>query len=281
MMDSMFIHFDNLRSLHNDASVQVPNGLFVDLSRSIKNRRGGTNVGQTSFGYIFLVMNAFMYKYAHYVDIANKTYIQNSDAKEILGYSRTTKSVDRLIKKGGLLEEIGLVESTREFPVHVDIYRDSSGFLISDPTTIGMLESDSDIRKEISRVVRNRNYEIREPLFLHEYRGDLGTLLDYSNTHKITIDEFMGLIFNEDLNNTDMMVYFFIKSLAHGHSKIDISQDRFIRTLGMSTETLYKSLDSLKRNCVVDVDHQGWSTSGNYSSNRYVALFIGGDKLHS
>lgn len=267
-------HFNNLRELYNDASVQIPNGLFRDLSRSIKNKRGGTNIGQTSFGYTFLVMNAFLYKYAHYVDTANKTYIQNSDTKEILGYNRSTRSIDRIIKKGGILEEMGLVESTREFPIHVDIYRDSNGFLVSDPITIDMLDDDSDIRREVFEVVRNRNYEIREPLFLHEYKGDLGTLLDYSNTHKVTINEFTKLVFNESLNNTDMMVYYFIKSLAHGHTEIAISQDRFMGALGMSTDTLYRSLSNLEKESAIKVEYQGWSTSGDFSSNKYTALTL-------
>src|SRR5205085_6833882 len=105
----MYEHFKNIEFLYGeDVSIQIPNGIFKKLSSNIKNRNGSTNIQQTSFAYAYIVMNAFLYKYAHFVDVDNGTYIQNADIKGLLGYNKVTKTIDYIIKKGGVLDMIGL-----------------------------------------------------------------------------------------------------------------------------------------------------------------------------
>src|SRR5690606_20508184 len=101
-------HFQNLETLYQNASVQMPNDLFSRLADSIKNSRDGQNTKQASFAYTYLVAIAFLYKYTHFVDPASGTYIQNLNLKELLGYNKGTKSIDRIIKKGGVLDEMEL-----------------------------------------------------------------------------------------------------------------------------------------------------------------------------
>jgi hypothetical protein len=118
----MYKHLENIGYLYGDGvSVQIPNGLFKDLSACIKNRNGSTNIQQVSFAYAYLVIIAFLYKYAHYIDIDNGTYIQNADIKELLGYSKTTKSIDNVIKKNGILDMMGLTETSKDYPIQFTI----------------------------------------------------------------------------------------------------------------------------------------------------------------
>src|SRR5690606_8041400 len=100
--------------MNNRASVQIPNSIFCLLAKSLKNSIGEKNSRHASFAYAYLVATAFLYKYTHYVDVSNGTYVQNSDLKKMLGYNRTTKSIDRVLAKGGVLEQIGLIQTSRD-----------------------------------------------------------------------------------------------------------------------------------------------------------------------
>lgn len=118
----LIAHFKNIEYLYRKASVQLPNGIFKELSTAIRSSTDTTNANQVSFAYAYLVATAFLYKYAQFVDTDHRTYIQNSNLKELLGYGKNTKSIDRILKKDGVLDELGLTATTRDYPVrfHLD-----------------------------------------------------------------------------------------------------------------------------------------------------------------
>ena len=141
-MKYMIGHFENIQYLYgSDAYVQLPNKVFRDLSTSIKNKNGSTNIQQSSFAYAYLVCVAFLYKYARFIDVDNETYLQNTDIKQILGYSKTTKSIDHIIKKDGILEKIGLVETTKSYPVSAEYGEDEyNKFKIREFVTVDTID---------------------------------------------------------------------------------------------------------------------------------------------
>lgn len=110
----MYEHFEGIKKLYGDsANVQIPNDIFKLLSSKIKNKNCSTNIKQVSFAYLYIILVSFLYKYTNFVYIDNGTYIQNTDIKELLGYSKTTKSIDSIIKKNGILDNIGLTITTK------------------------------------------------------------------------------------------------------------------------------------------------------------------------
>lgn len=258
----MIEHFKNIEHLYgDDAYVQIPNGIFRDLSSTIKNKSGSTNIQQTSFAYAYLVCIAILYKYAHFIDIDNGTYIQNADIKQILGYSKSTKSIDYIIKRDGVLESLGLVETTREYPISVGYIDDKiNGVKVRDFTTINMIDSSSTEYYVIKSIVKNRNYEIREPKFLFEYNGEIGTLYDYSNTHRITIKEFINIVYSDDIDNIGFILYAYIKSkcfnLENNTKKIPLL--KIVNEVGIGRDAFYNHLNKIKDLKLVDVSHKGW-----------------------
>lgn len=277
-MTYMIEHFKNIKYLYgDDAYVQMPNDIFNKLSHNIKNKNGSTNIQQSSFAYSYLVCVALLYKYTHFVDIDNGTYLQNTDIKQVLGYSKTTKSIDTIIKKNGILEEIGLVQSTKDYPVSANYISDEiEGIKIRDFITIGMVDESFSGYAEMKSIVKNRNYEIREPIFLFEYDDDIGTLYDYSNTHRITIKEFMEFIYNDKYNNIDFMLYGYFKSRCYNYkdNTRSIPLLRIISEVGIGKDAFYKHLETIKKHKLIEVEHKPWVMGdGEAEANEY--RFIG------
>lgn len=257
-------HFENIKFLYGDANVRLPNSIFRDLSSTIKSKNGSTNIQQVAFSYAYLTAVAFLYKYAHFVDIENNTYIQNSDIKEILGYSRTTKSIDKIIKKDGILDKMSLTLTTKEYPVSFILNRNEkiNGIFVREFETIKDLDVDNINYTTIKNIVKNRNYEVKEPLFLTTgYKNrEYGTLYSIENTHKINIYEFLKLIFDSSLDNIDFLLYGFFKSKCKGNkdNMKSIAVNRIVSEIGIDRGTFYKHLEKLKNKGYIYVNHKEW-----------------------
>lgn len=262
----MIEHFKNIRTLYGNGSIQIPNSIFKTLSSSIRNKNGKTNIQQVSFAYSYLVSIAFLYKYTYFVDVDNSTYVQNADIKELLGYNRTTKSIDHVIKKDGLLDSMGLTETTKEYPVLFEMINDE---LINDIplrrfTTISELDSDSEYYKMIKKIVRNRNYEIKEPLFLTDAfdENEYGTLYNYENTHQICLDEYISFLKDAETNNIDFLLYCFFKSKCKGlkGNMRSMALNKIAKEVGIDRSTFYKHITILKDKDYIHINHKGWQT---------------------
>lgn len=269
-------HLENLKYLYGEnVSVQIPNFIFRDLSSNVKGKNINTNIQQVSFAYAYLVVIAFLYKYAHYVDIDNGTYIQNADIKELLGYSKQTRTVDYIIKKNGLLDEIGLSETSKDYPIQFTFNDDKiNNIPIRDFVTISDLNTNDTNYSLIKGIVKNRNYEIKEPTFLFEYKEENGTLYDYSNTHKVTIGELLLFIGNENLNNIDFSMYCYFKSKCKGYkdNMKSIALNTIVSELGVGKDAFYAHLQTLKDNKFIDVCHKKWTmgaVADSLESNEY------------
>jgi hypothetical protein len=257
----MYEHFKNMEHLYGDAYVQLPNGIFNDLSSYIITK-SGTNVQQVSFAYAYLVVVALMYKYAHFVDTDSGTYIQNTDIKELLGYNRGTKTINSVIKKGGALDTIGLTETSKNYPIR----------FVQHPTeTINHIPlreyvyirdiDDTDVNySTIKKIVKNHNYEIKEPKFLFEYKEENGTLYEYSNTHRITLKEIMAFMYDDNLDNIDFLLFAYFKAKCKGFKGSTRSIPlKFIQAdLGIGRDAFYGHIDILKENKFIEVNHKGW-----------------------
>ncbi|MFS0905781.1 hypothetical protein AB3N02_22295 [Priestia aryabhattai] len=278
----MYEHFNNIKNLYGNASVRLPNGIFKDLSQNIKNKNGSTNIQQVAFAYVYLVTIAILYKYAHFVDVDNGTYIQNSDIKELLGYNRKTKSIDQVIKKNGVLDELGLTASTKDYPIQFFTHPEDkiNNILLREFVTVSDINPNYINYNKIKKTVKNRNYEIKEPMFLTtEYAGsDYGTLYSIERTHQITINEFLKLVFDDEMDNIDFLLYGYFKAKCKGYEDDmkQLSLLKIISEVGMDRSTFYKHLDILKQKQYINVNHKGWKANkSDIELNEYFWMGIG------
>lgn len=273
----MIEHFENIEILYGNASVQIPNNIFKILSSSIKAKNNKTNIQQSSFAYAYLVAVSFLYKYSNFVDIDNCTYIQNADIKELLGYNRNTKSIDRIIKDNGVLDILKLTETTKDYPIGFTILEDEkiNDIPVRRFVTVSNSESDSEIVRIVRSVVKNKNYKVKEPLFLTTgmFEDNFGTLYDYEQTHSINIREFIFFLKNSELDNIDFTMYGYLKSKCKGFkmNTRSISLNKISTEVGVDEYTFYKHLRLLKEIGFVKVKHKGWQAClSKAESNEYI-----------
>ncbi|QPK89748.1 hypothetical protein IEN91_04725 [Bacillus velezensis] len=274
-------HFENIEYLYGDANVRLPNSLFKDLSEAIKSKNNKTNVQQVAFAYTYLVTVAFLYKYTHFVDTQNETYIQNADIKELLGYSRTTKSIDKIIKKNGVLDELGLTSTTRDYPVSFETCSGEkvNGISLREFVAISDIDNNDGNYSIIKSIVKNKNYEVKEPLFLTTGYKDreYGTIYNIERTHRIDIREYIALVFDEGMTNIDFLMYAYFKSKCKGYkdNMRSMAVYKIIMEIGVDRSTFYNHLRVLKEKKYIHVNHMEWkwrAKGGDYEdmeSNQY------------
>ena len=278
-------HFEDIGYQDGNASIRLPNNIFRSLSSSIKNKSGSTNIQQVAFAYVFLITNAFLYKYSHFVNIDNGTYIQNSDVKELLGYNRTTKTIDKVIKKGGILDELGLTLTTKDYPVRfvMNPEEEINGIPLREFVTISELNVNDINYTRIKGIVKNRNYEVKEPLFLTTgYEGnEYGTLYGIERTHEITLKEFMAFIFDDTLNNIDLLIYGYLKSMCKGYkdNMKAMAVYKIVLEIGIDRGAFYEHLEMLKKKKYIRVNHKEWKMKGekyvDMEANEYYWMGVG------
>lgn len=257
-------HFINLLTNEGDGKVRLHNRIFKQLSSNIKNKNDSTNIQQVAFAYSYLTAISFLYKYTHFVDIDNELYIQNSDIKELLGYNRVTKTIDKVIKKGGILDSIGLTATTKDYPIRYKISTDEkiNGISIREFVTVSELEVNDINYEAIKRIVKNRNYEIKEPIFLTTRFEDseYGTLYNVANTHDITLNEFLTFVTAPDLNNIDFLLYGYFKSKCKGYPENmkAMAMYKICLELGMANTAFISHLEVLKKKKYINVYHNNW-----------------------
>jgi hypothetical protein len=284
----MIEHFEELKHQDGKTNVRLPNNIFRCLSTNIKNKSGSINIQQVAFSYVYLITNALLYKYAHFVSIDNGTYIQNSDIKELLGYNRGTKSIDKVIKKNGILDELGLTLTTKEYPIYYTINPQEkiNDIPLREFTTINERSDVNDINySKIKKIVKNRNYEIKEPLFITKEFEDseYGTLYNIERTHEITIKEFITFISDNELNNIDFLIYGYLKSRCKGYrgNLKAIALYKMVCEIGIDRSAFYDHLELLKKKKYIAVNHKEWKMKGekykDMESNEYIWLGVEND----
>lgn len=271
-LESLISHYGD------ESSVQIPNEIFPLLANGIRNKSGKSNVQQVSFAYSYIAHISLLYKYSFFVDFENESYVQNGDIKEWLGYSRTTKTINRVIKKDGILDSLGVTETEKDYPLFFNTTNEKINdipvkdfYYILDPES---KELNSYLVNQAKVIVQNRNYEIKKPIFLFNPTGDreYGTMYDYSNTHSFTAKEALYFFTHPVFNAIDFSIYNYVKSKAKGMkgNRREISLRRITEELGLDEKTLYAHLKALKASGVISVQHRGWKAyEGNSEANTY------------
>lgn len=255
-------HFENIQYLYGDCAIRLPNDIFRTLSTSIKNKSGKTNSQQIAFSYVYLIAIGFLHKYAHFVDMDKESYIQNSDIKELLGYSKTTKSIDKIIKKDGVLDELELTATTKNYPVGFSVNRHESINKIPLREFTYIQDCDDTLSDLMRAVVKNRNYEVKEPLYMTvgSSESEYGTLYGIERTHAITIDEFLTFLKDDELDNIDFLIYGYIKSRCKGYPQNMKAMTiyKMVLEIGIDRSTFYSRIPLLKERQYIAVTHKPW-----------------------
>lgn len=216
----------------------MPNEIFNDL-KTIHDK-GSSHV---AFAYSFYYLISWLYRYAKYGELD----IDVKMIKEVLGYNADNKKVNYLIKKNGLLDEIGYTYTDNDYPIAWDF---NDGDIL-----FTMLSDMDDEVKKIMIKQKGRNFKIKVPVKAiwrnkeseEENIWD-GTFYDISYTHEMLFDVFVKCMENEDLGVTGFYLYGYLKYRCQWFDgKFNRSIENIANDLGMSRNTADKYLTNLTK----------------------------------
>jgi hypothetical protein len=166
--------------------------------------------------------------------------------KEILGYKSHNKDVDYVIKKNGVLDQIGYTETSPDYPV-------AWNYTEEDGLSFTMLY---DFDTEEREVVRHSgaNYKIKVPVKgLHRTEESVeekildGTYYEIENTHEIGFDVFAAIVSDKELGCIGFYIYSYLKYRSYftANGKYANSYHRIGESLKLSSSTIEKYINLL------------------------------------
>lgn len=207
---------------HNESKNYMVNEIFDDLKENI------ANASHIAFSYSYIYLCTWLYRYTKHFNVNT---FDNAKIKEILGYDSNNRTLNFLIKKGGLLDGMEYLESTRDYPV---------SWILSDEMNLEFtMSSDFKEMKDYLPEVPKRFFLKRpEKGFARiieeegkEYEA-AGTFHEVDNTHNIPFEVFLYCMSNVDIGCTGFYLYAYLKH------KCDIFEDGYdVPLLTLSTDT--------------------------------------------
>lgn len=225
-----------------ESKMFMPNEIFNDLS-SCEDLGGRSSHVAFAYSYYYLV--SWLYRFAKYIEYEK---YDASTIKQILGYSRNNKTLNYIIKKGGVLDTLGYTRSVTDPPMYYK-YEESMDIdftLLSDIRALGQ-----DIK---SVDVNLRNTKIKMPvkgLFREEWAEKEnyynGTFNEVENTHMIPIEVFIKCMSNPDLGCESFYLYAFLSYKYDKFSSgINLSLEQITSQTGIKKSVRDKYINSLK-----------------------------------
>ena len=207
--------------------IYIHNEIFEDLKPLYE--KGSSHV---AFAYSYYYLICWLYRYAKYGEL----HIDVKLIKEILGYNATNKKLDYLIKKGGLLDEIGLTETSTDYPLLWTFENEDLEFTM-------LSDFDDEIRKYYYQQ-KGKNYKVKIPVKALSRNGENGTFYDIGYTHEMGFDTFVTCMESE-LGCSGFYLFGYLKYRCDKFGEYTVPLDRLGEEVGMSKNTVDKYLTLL------------------------------------
>lgn len=214
--------------------IYIPNEIFNDLK--VIHSKGSSHVAFT-YSYYFLI--SWLYRYAKY----GEKNIDVKLIKQMLGYNPDNKKINYIIKKDGVLDQIGYTKTDTDYPIAYTYNGELEFTMFS--------ELDKEWQNEIIKQ-RGRNYKIKLPVkgiwrdSESKINGDWnGTFYQIDYTHEMTIELFNFCMNNVDLGTSGFYLYGYLKYRCDKFTQYQISMERLGDEIGMSRSSVYRYLNKL------------------------------------
>jgi hypothetical protein len=191
--------------------------------------------------------------------------ITAKEIKQKLGYSPINKKVDYLIKRDGVLDEIGYTETISDFPVSWELTQYNSPVF----TPISEYKNaypEMFKKNDISYIVINPNFKVKKPVkAFYRTRESIdnnivdGTFYEPFNTHAITYDVFDFFMNNDKLGAVGFYIYGYLKykcETCGGSYSSPLT--RLENELKLSHMTILKYTSVLENEKYLDIDHKDY-----------------------
>lgn len=218
-----------------------------------------------AFSYYWLV--SYLWKYSKY----GYREINTQDIKRILGINPTEKRMDYITKKKGLLDSVGLTETTRDFPINTSF--DDNGEIIV--TTLSNLNKDvaQDFLKKHSA-----RYVCKKPLLQYKREGKAGLMYSRDDVVSISIFEFTRCVLCPEIGFDGFYVYAYLKYRVKmlGNTGVNIYYSELENQIGYKHRRIRTLIQNLVLAGLVEVKQELEYDNGKLSkSNTYDIIYKG------
>lgn len=239
--------------------IYVPNEIFQDF----KNGIGITTPSHLSFAYSYYYLSCYLYRYTKY-GLGDK--FTDSTILAYLGYSPSTKKLNYITKKNGLLDQIGYTMTTNDFPVDWNL--DEYGM----PKFTLYKEFCKENQELIMNPQQSKNFKVKFPVKAF-YRHDWsliekvhdGTFFEADNTHCIDVDKFIKIMSNDKLGTTGFYLYGFLVYKCNKHNNNYMTTFNYLNDdIGVSVRTLKDYVKELGTSGLIKVQNNGKEKPNTY-----------------
>jgi hypothetical protein len=226
-----------------ESQLYIPNEIFNDFR--VLHDKGS---GHVAFAYSYYYLISWLYRFCKYGHLN----IDVKVIKEILGYNATYKKLDYLIKKNGVLDELGYTLSSTDFPY-------SWYFNNGDIEFHYLSELNVEDRKRILEQ-RGRNYKVKVPVkgLLRNRESEQegyynGIFYDISRTHLVEFEVFVECMSKGELGCIGFYLYGYLKWKCGMYNGYDVSYKQMEDETGINYRTLERYLDEMRKNNMITV----------------------------
>lgn len=238
-----------------ESKIFLPNEIFEDLL----NENRIKSISHRAFAYSYIYLVTWLYRYCKYSETTET--IDQRKLKDILGLHPEGKSVNYLISKNGLLEQLGYLKTTTNYPVSW-IFED--GNYDNDDNLIGVTFETYNDLKDSSFMHENlnmgRNFNIKYPIKAFHRNGNEeeldGTFYNFESTFLVPFEVFLYCMSNEEVGTMGFYLWSYLKMksqiFVNGY---DASIERLERETGLKNRTVVKYISILKKYRMVKFWH--------------------------
>ena len=249
MLDVLNTKINETLQVHPfEDKIFMPNEIFHDLTKVIHKS------SHIAFAYTYYFLSLWLYRYAKYSSINLDTKL----IKRVLGMYENNKTMNYIIKKEGVLDQLQYTYTSTDFPISWYL---EEGYLTFDMFS----ELDIDNRKIILQQ-RGKNYKIKVPIKgIHRTEESMndnyedGVFYEIDNTHQVDWELFIRCMSDDKFGCITFYIYNFLKY------KCDMYQEGYTSSImklshdsGLNAKTLCRYLDTLKKYNWISCDAQDY-----------------------
>lgn len=208
-----------------------------------------------SFVLAYLCAVQYLWKKGDYLQ--NKTLMK--DIKEMIGISDHTTGYNYIIKKGGLLEDYGLVTSVRDFPVKLTIRSKKTTML-----------SKIDVKKQKNFWASVGNsYNVKKPDMYIKENKDVFNVKFFDITEK----EFLECLSTGGFSLLAVFIFIKREQLISKQVSVQITHNDITASFGFRSEKIIKLFKLLQKSSIMHMIRKTiWYKEQQYKEN-YFSVF--------
>lgn len=260
-----------------ESNIYLPNDIFEEL-KVIEN------VQHRAFAYSYIYLTTWIWRNGKYGEV-KPSELSQSNIMNLLGKKGNTR-LRYITAKGGLLEEIKYLETSKDYPLYSSLTEEGLEF-----TYLSNYSNDSEVYEylrppsnfEAKRPIRGHHRNILDPEWKTEYENGYedGTFFEIENTFEVPFEVFMYCMSNKNIGEKGFYIYSFLKMKNQMFNGYDVPMKGLAEQLKMPEKTAFTWLKTVRQyNMVQGIHNQDAFVVGLPKEQRKSNTYITNDIEH-